>query len=176
MVTRADLVAPEELAAIKTEIRRWGTAAVMMSRFFTTRCISPIGEVQSIEELRGRRVTAFCGIGNPEAFRKTIESSGVRLDDAAFLSFPDHYHYSPEDIGDVVNSARAIGADLILCTVKDLVKIVAPPAGGPPIFAIDIGLDILDGRGDWETRLDVIAQAAKRKPHNPDSDSGTTST
>jgi tetraacyldisaccharide 4'-kinase len=170
MVTRADQIPPGELIQLQAEIRRWTTTAVMKSRFRPTRCLNANGDVRAIEELRGKQVTAFCGIGNPAAFRKTIESLGARLAPDGLIEFPDHHAYLSEDISLVVDAARAGQSDTIVCTLKDLVKIVEPPQGGPQILAIDIGLDIIEGQGDWETRLDVIARSAiARRPASEES-------
>ncbi|MEM6655847.1 MAG: tetraacyldisaccharide 4'-kinase, partial [Planctomycetota bacterium] len=38
--------------------------------------ITAKGDQRSLAELQGRRVAAFCGIGNPAAFRRTLEAAG----------------------------------------------------------------------------------------------------
>jgi tetraacyldisaccharide 4'-kinase len=49
--------------------------------------VSAGGESLPLSELRGERVAAFCGIGNPAGFRHTLESCGpVALD---LLALPD---------------------------------------------------------------------------------------
>lgn len=160
MVTRADQVPPDELARMRFEIRRWTTTAIIVSRFRPTHCLTSRGEVHAIEELRGKRVTAFCGIGNPEAFRETVKSLGADLASNGLFAFPDHFAYLKEDMELVVEAAQVNKSDAILCTLKDLVKIDDPPQASPPILAVDIGLEIIEGAGDWETRLDVIARSA----------------
>ena len=42
-----------------------------------------------VEELRGRTVAAFAGIGNPAAFRRTLEDLGANVID--FRTYPDHH-------------------------------------------------------------------------------------
>jgi tetraacyldisaccharide 4'-kinase len=160
MVTRANQVPPDELAPLQSEIRRWTTTAIIVSRFCPIHCLTSRGEVRAIEELRGKRVTAFCGIGNPEAFRETVKSLGADLASDGLIAFPDHFAYLSQDIELVVEAAQANRSDAILCTLKDLVKIDDPPQTSPPILAVDIGLEIIKGVGDWETRLDVIARSA----------------
>ncbi|MCR4315016.1 MAG: tetraacyldisaccharide 4'-kinase [Planctomycetes bacterium] len=81
------------------------------------------GEVP-ISELRGRKMLVFSGTGNPEAFRRTIESLGVSVSE--FISFPDHHHYTAEDLYDrVLPAAKKHGlvARDVICTQKDAVKI-----------------------------------------------------
>ena len=84
---------------------------------------------QSLETLRGRRVLAFCGLGNPAGFRHTLEVCGY--DVVEFHEFPDHHAYRPGDLKALAAAARQTGAEALVCTQKDLVKIGIDSAGGP---------------------------------------------
>jgi tetraacyldisaccharide 4'-kinase len=59
---------------------------------------------------------AFCGIGHPEKFRKTLSDHGVNF--IKFVAFGDHHRYSANDL----KSLREPGYTLIT-TKKDWVKI-----------------------------------------------------
>ena len=49
-----------------------------------------------LDELAGQRSPAFCGIGNPEGFRRTLlPLCGELLD---LRVFPDHHDYAAEDV------------------------------------------------------------------------------
>ena len=50
---------------------------------------------QELKNLRGTRVHAVCGIGNPARFFRMIESFGI---DVVSHEFPDHYQFSSHDI------------------------------------------------------------------------------
>lgn len=63
---------------------------------------------------------AFCGIGYPEKFRKTIEDAGIAL--AGWHSFADHYRYTMDDMTKLVNAAIENKARL-LTTEKDFVRL-----------------------------------------------------
>ncbi len=71
-------------------------------------------------ELKGR-VAAFCGIGNPERFRQYLVGTGLEL--AGFRAFPDHHRYKDGDIAALENMAEKHGADYLLTTEKDRVKL-----------------------------------------------------
>jgi tetraacyldisaccharide 4'-kinase len=79
------------------------------------------GAARPIAELAGKRVVAFCGIGNPEGFRRTLEGIGVAP--VAFVVFPDHHAYDRRNIEDLTGLAAREQADLVLTTQKDLVKV-----------------------------------------------------
>ena len=64
---------------------------------------------------------AFCGIANPEAFRRTLLALGC--DPAVFRAFPDHARYTEDDFVTIANDADRAGAAAILTTEKDIVKL-----------------------------------------------------
>ena len=45
-------------------------------------------ELMPVTSLRDKKVFAFCGIANPESFRRALESAGAN--NASLMSFPDH--------------------------------------------------------------------------------------
>lgn len=68
----------------------------------------------------GERVYGFCGLGQPEKFRKTLLNLGVEL--AGFESFPDHHPYSHADIQTLHAKAFEHKARLVT-TEKDLCRL-----------------------------------------------------
>jgi tetraacyldisaccharide 4'-kinase len=72
-------------------------------------------------DLAGRRCFAFCGIARPESFQKTLKQ--LALEPAAFNALPDHYAYKEKAVRELVQVAENAGADCLLCTEKDLVKL-----------------------------------------------------
>jgi tetraacyldisaccharide 4'-kinase len=73
------------------------------------------------EAFGGRKVAAFCGIGAPRHFFRLIEESGAML--FWRRKFPDHHYYSSEDLHSIESEAIVSGAELLLTTEKDAVKI-----------------------------------------------------
>lgn len=70
------------------------------------------------EELKGKKVFAFAGLGNPEKFFGTLRKLGA--DVVGTCAFPDHYFYTRFDIDGL--RAKAGGVPLIT-TTKDAVKL-----------------------------------------------------
>ena len=93
-----------------------------------------------LEYIRGKNICAFVGIGSPENFRETIESMGGLLVD--FISFPDHYPYTPEDIADIQRRASASGAELIMTTEKDATRLADLPAFLKNILILKVEMEI----------------------------------
>ncbi len=94
------------------------------------------GTAGPLDELAGQPVVAFCGIGNPAAFREALTRQSIQLVD--FVEWPDHHRYGIEDIRHLQSRARDHAASRLLCTVKDLVKIreLRPPAIAVQALAI----------------------------------------
>jgi tetraacyldisaccharide 4'-kinase len=69
--------------------------------------------------------------------------------------FPDHHVYRAADVGSLERWARGLGADLVLTTQKDLVKLRASVLGPAPLRALRIGVDLTAG---GEIMDDVLAR------------------
>ena len=96
---------------------------------------------------------AFCGIGNPEGFAARLLTLCDDLID--FRVFPDHHPYTARDVGSLERWVDASGANLVLTTQKDSVKLRAASLGPAPLRALRIGLEITAGR---EIMDDVLAR------------------
>ena len=66
-------------------------------------------------------VLAVSGIADPEDFTRTLASIGVVP--AATLAFPDHRRYGSSDVDRIARAAAAAGAEAVLTTEKDAVKL-----------------------------------------------------
>ena len=146
VLTRADLVPADALRATRAEAERAaGPLRWVVTRHAPIELIGSGVDPEPLDGLPGRKVAAFCGIGNPEGFRRTITT--LRGEVAGFRTFPDHHAYDAADVADLTAGPSDSGADLALTTQKDLVKLRAAGLGGVPLRALRIGLDvILEGR------------------------------
>ena len=114
-------------------------------------------ELLPLEQLGGRDVAAFSGIGRPEAFRKTLEQIGARVVDQRV--FPDHFAYDRDTVRDLRHWASSQPEGTVMaCTRKDLVKLRLADLGGPPLYAPQLELAIPDGR---ERRQALLAQTCE---------------
>ncbi|TMH33285.1 MAG: tetraacyldisaccharide 4'-kinase [Betaproteobacteria bacterium] len=74
----------------------------------------------SVAALRGKRVLAFAGIGDPNRFFRTLRASGI--DVVRERAFPDHHPFSKSEIENL--TAEAKGDVLTLVTTeKDLARL-----------------------------------------------------
>ena len=151
LLTRADCATDEQRAEIRRELKRWrGTDDCVEVAFVPQRLLGLDGSVSPMSDLAGCRLFGFCGIGNPRGFRQTLEKLGAACE---LKTFPDHHHYSAAELAALSQAARDASADRVLTTLKDLVKIVPEAWTGPPLFAVDIGVEFPSGRELLESRL-----------------------
>ena len=114
------------------------------------------GVSEPLEHLRGKRVAAFCAIGNPAGFRHTLASVGCEV--VAWREFADHHIFTDTELAELGTAARAVGADFLVCTQKDLVKIPKKPVGDVPLWAVTIEIHFLSGQEKLEAMLERIAK------------------
>ncbi len=146
LATRCDLVAPQELAGLRTRVQRiHPKAAWVESIHCPIGWRNSAGNQRSLEELKGRSVVAVCGIGNPAAFLQTLEKLEVLIADR--ITYPDHHAYSSQDIDDILRRIEGLRQPIeaIVCTGKDLAKLSTESIGSYPLFALQVELQILTG-------------------------------
>lgn len=119
------------------------------------------GEARRLESLRGERVLAVSGIANPAGFHRTLADMGAVL--ASTLAFPDHHPYGPADLARVQEAARGAGAEVIITTEKDAVRMAAAEArtSGRPIEVLRVDLEIVEGADLLERLLMRLAGGAR---------------
>ena len=99
-------------------------------------------------DLAGRRLVAFAGLASPEGFPRTLQALSV--DVAHFETFVDHHWYSAEDLAALDARAAALGAEGLVTTEKDWVRLRDVPRPRRPIHVLSVRLELLDGGGAWQ--------------------------
>lgn len=142
VITRADQAEKTEIDSILLQLKSIrGNSDHIQVSYPPSQMISPDGKTESISLLEYRKVGAFCGIGNPEGFRKVLEQAGFQVE--WFKAFPDHHHFTKEDLNGIEAEVKERGISSILTTQKDLVKIRESLT--LPIHALQIETKILSG-------------------------------
>lgn len=134
LVTRAD---QGDVEAIVRRVREFNAVAPVL------RCMHAHVGFRSSEDVRhradalsGMRVFLFAGIGNPAGFGRQYPRH------AGHLWFGDHWDYGREDLERIQAEAKRAGAEVIVTTEKDWVKIA-------PLVEVGVGIPI------WRAELAV---------------------
>lgn len=100
-----------------------------------------IAVAEGAPDLRGRRVTAFAGIGRPEKFFDTLRAAGAEL--VSTHAFPDHHPFREEEL-EAVAAGLENGAAM-MTTEKDWVRL--PPAWQARVAALPVTMQFNDPAG-----------------------------
>jgi len=157
LVTRASQA--QRLDELKATVRAAAPAVPIWITDFAPSAVVQVGGSTSVEPsvLKGERVLAVSGIGNPESFRWLLAAVGATVVDHCV--FADHHAYSQDDLGRIRRSAAQAGVDRIVSTEKDAVKLaqliqtLSPSEGEGrvrgDIWAVRIDLQWLEGFDEW---------------------------
>jgi len=107
---------------------------------------------QRPEDLAGRRLVAFAGLASPEGFSLTLRALGV--DVAHFQTFVDHHWYSADDLAALDARASALGAEGLVTTEKDWVRLRDVRHPRRPIHVVSVRLQLSDGALAWQRVLE----------------------
>ncbi|MBF0152610.1 MAG: tetraacyldisaccharide 4'-kinase [Magnetococcales bacterium] len=91
-----------------------------------------------LEELRPLLLQPFCGLARPDTFRLTLDRLGMTT--LPLKSFSDHHLFRAGELAHLVRSAVREGAQALVCTEKDAVKI--DPAWTTPLPLYFLAMEI----------------------------------
>ncbi len=152
VLTRSDQAPPTEMRDLKEAVACHAgriTLALAVHQPVGLSCLSE-GRAGArslgLEDLRDGRWAAFCGLGNPQAFRLTLERLGAQV--ARFSVFPDHHRYRSEELAVLLADALDCDCRAVVTTEKDAVKVLCllPGATAIPVVALQVRLEVTEGR------------------------------
>ncbi|MGQ9571559.1 MAG: tetraacyldisaccharide 4'-kinase [Thermodesulfovibrionales bacterium] len=104
------------------EIRKYNkNAPIFFAEHLPIQLVTIQGDSLPLEWSKEKTFFAFCGIGNPESFKKTLMSSNIFL--KGFKYYRDHYRYSSKDIRNIIKQSEKSRADWIVTTEKDIMRL-----------------------------------------------------
>ena len=96
-------------------------------------------EIKNFKRLKGKKLLAFAGIGNPGNFFRLLRDYGLKTKDE--ISFPDHYNYTKEELKNLILKAKEKKLKLIT-TEKDFFRI--KKLGLKKVDYVSVGLKIIN--------------------------------
>ena len=130
IITRANLCV--DISDVKLQITQYNSGCPI---FVTENKVSGLinlekfpAQKQSSEEkqktndkAQKTKSLAFCALGNPSNFFEQLRQEKFNLIETQI--FPDHHFYTRKDIEKINKTARECGAEILLTTAKDAVKL-----------------------------------------------------
>ena len=155
LITRSRAAA--NLKAIVSVLRRYNPDAPIYFAWLENRRWTNLkGEWLDARAFSGAKAVAFCGLGNPESFWRSLADVGVSPVERHF--YGDHHRYTPNELRRLAQHSRESGAEVLLTTAKDAVNLcpefeaVAAPM---KVYWLEIGVGI--------DRLDDLLARIERK-------------
>ena len=141
VITRANLA--KDIANLKSQIKQHNPTCpiyVAENRISNLTELKDFHASQKTQDsgLRTQvKAFAFCALGNPNNFYEQLRQENFDL--TATRDFPDHHFYTPRDIAEITEKAQAVGAEILLTTAKDAVKLVGFDFQ-MPCFVVETGM------------------------------------
>ena len=157
VLTRCDQASEEALSRIEEETRRIKRNLVIARSIHAPTAVRTAdGTAIPLGQMHGKRVFAFCGIGNPHAFFRTIDRLGATV--IGSRAFDDHHRYTADDLKAICRQAREQQVTRVLTTQKDWTKAVpaATPEDVPLLAYLAIDLRITAGEELLTALIDRI--------------------
>ena len=152
LLTHADT--PNRSAPAQQAVKRLAPNALVLESIYQPIHLYPLTRNNNSEkrtdvpsdmkELKGKRILAVCGIGNPDAFVATLIRCSVAC--VELLAFPDHHIYTETDAQQIHTAFQAAAADLIVTTQKDEQKLARLVENWDlPVVVLAVALVITEG-------------------------------
>lgn len=155
VISRANQVEAAELERIEHALNEWAPhAAVLAATLEPEAVVFPDQRVEETEVLAYHNVLPVCGIGNPATFLACVAQSAGRV--CGGLIYRDHQRYQWRHVRRIVGLAERRGADLVVTTRKDWVKLAplwSQHAGAPPLARLEVRLELQDAAGVFDDHL-----------------------
>ncbi len=149
LLTKVDQVSGAEISHIKEILTQYAPGVPVISSGHAPTALMPLSAWPNAGQVpKETDVFLLSGIGNPGAFQKTAVSAGLTV--KGTLALPDHHSYTDGDLAKAEALAKAAGANAIVMTEKDAVKIKENchwEGAKMPLFVLGITLQF---EGDGE--------------------------
>jgi tetraacyldisaccharide 4'-kinase len=144
VITRANQT--ENLDELRDELRSINNTAPLFTSRMRTRALFRLGATEPIEKLTSP-LAAFCAVGNHESFVRQAAAEELKI--VKTVVFGDHHRYTQNDIDKIIDEAKSAGAEALLTTAKDAVKLkeLSIPISCY-VLDIEIEIDSTDKFGD----------------------------
>jgi len=161
-LARADLIVATgarraaEAAEVQATVKRLAPGVpVLTAVHVPTECFeSGAMRFVPLTVLAGAKLLAFAGIGAPAAFQRTLAEAAVAV--AGLQPFADHHWYTREDLARLERRAADLGADGLVTTEKDWVRLRALPPLKRPLYVLSVQLRLTSGETEWRSAFERL--------------------
>jgi len=120
IITKADLVDEREIKKIKKYLSKY-KKNISVAKYGVVSLKDLKGNRKPLFWINKKKVLLFSGLANPLNFEKTVISLMPSATDR--VDFLDHHDFKEKDFKKILKRANNMGADYIITTEKDIVKL-----------------------------------------------------
>ena len=164
-LARADLIIlnhVQDLIQYETmvkAIQKYTNAGVVGTRMVVEKVCDM--QDQLVASLQEKSLGIFCGIAQPDNFKNTVVQLGINVVADYYLS--DHAQLTVEDLQEFALKCKKLGAEALICTEKDRVKISENFLCVLPIYWVKTELIITEGKHHWDAFIHDAKNVLKRR-------------
>jgi len=143
VITNGDKAAPESVESTRLTATKLSPGHPVLTAKLTARSLNALDRSHSLpsEWLKGRKAAVLSAIGNPESFARQVANLGALV--VHRVDFTDHHEVTVGELNEVIEAACGAGAEAIIVTEKDAVKL--PPLMRPiPFYALAVTMTVDD--------------------------------
>jgi tetraacyldisaccharide 4'-kinase len=118
-------------------------------------------EQKGLDFLHESFIGVFCGIASPRGFENIIKQMSGEL--RYRKRFLDHHRYEPAELDRMFQQAKNSGADIMVTTEKDAVRIPSTYKPVIPLYYVRMEIEIIEGFEDFEEAVAGICFPVKNK-------------
>lgn len=109
------------------------------------------------EVIKRKQIGMFCGIAAPESFEKMLKRQGCEIVNQKILS--DHEPF--EGVQAFVKICKSLGAEFVVCTEKDFVKIRPEESAG--VLPLELVVEVAYGKEEYYKMISAIKEKIEKK-------------
>ncbi len=107
-----------------------------------------------LDSLKGKKIAALSGIAKPESFEDFLNGFGAEI--VYSEHYADHHRYRQQEVIDFINAAKKAGAQMVITTEKDAVRMPRLDRRDLPMHFMRIEIDILSGQESFDQCISRI--------------------
>jgi tetraacyldisaccharide 4'-kinase len=149
----------EIFVSMKHQLAHFSNAYVIGTRMEVVQLMDFEGS--PLPALRDKKVGIFCGIAHPDYFEQTVMQQGAEIVDSAFAA--DHMSLKPAVLAKFADECKLKGAELLVCTEKDRVKIADTANLSLPLAWLKMRLNVIEGEPEWKLFIEQVKTDIRRQ-------------
>ncbi|MCP4713080.1 MAG: tetraacyldisaccharide 4'-kinase [Planctomycetes bacterium] len=169
ILTRTDQIEPDQLKKLNDQVSQLINMStvtdklIIPCRHTPTALIDKDGTNKDLDQLSDKKIFAFCGLGNPDAFAATLQTLGVNS--VTTYTFDDHHHFNDTDIKFIRDLSTQTEYDMSVTTEKDWVKLsqLTTIKELTNLHWLKIEIAITDKQQEFEDRLSRLCSKTENE-------------